>query len=251
LRLLLYDIETAPLLGFFWQLKQDYINPDAVEQDWFMLCWGAKWSDGTDVLSKVLTPAEAKRQDDKRIVAALADLIRKADAIVAHNGNSFDIKKLNTRLVYHGLEPIGQTEMIDTLTMARNTFAFTSNKLDFVAKFLGLAGKHQTSFDLWRQCYYGDKTALTEMVEYNRQDVNVLEAVFRRLAPYAKSLPRLVDATEYMQDVCPSCGAPERVKDGYYRTKANTYPRFRCLGCGRRYRSRASIGTTKTAGVAL
>lgn len=251
LRLLYFDIETAPLLGFFWQLKQDYISPEAVEDDWFMLCWSAKWSDQENAFSKCLTPAEAKAQDDKRIVEALAEQIRKADVVVAHNGNGFDIKRINTRVVGHGLVPLGQTQSIDTLSMARSSFAFTSNKLDYIARFLGLEGKIQTSFGLWRDCYYGNKQALREMVEYNRQDVYVLEQVFHKLRPHAKALPRLVDAAEYLQDVCPSCGAGKYRKDGYYRTKANTYPRYRCLTCGRRFRSRRSIGTTKTAGVAL
>lgn len=222
-----------------------------VEQDWFMICWSAKWSDSDQVLSGVLKPGEAKRQDDKRIVAGLADLIRKADIVVAHNGNAFDLKMLNTRLVHHGLDPVGQTQTIDTLQIARSTFRFTSNKLDYLAKFLGLPGKHKTTFRLWEDCYHGSKNALAEMVDYNRQDVIVLERVFQRLRPHAKTLPRLVDAVEYMQDVCPSCGHAKFRKDGYYRTKANTYPRFRCSACGRRFRGRLSVGATKTAGVAL
>jgi hypothetical protein len=251
LRLLFFDIETAPLLGYFWQLKQDYINPEMIEQEWWMICWAAKWSDSTSVISRVVSSKEAKAQDDKRIVGQLADLIRKADIVVAHNGNAFDMKMLNTRLVFHGLEPLGQTQTIDTLTVARGTFRFTSNKLDYLAKFLGFAGKHSTSFGLWRDCYHGSKPALEQMVAYNRNDVVILEQVFHALKPHAKNLPRLVDAAEYLQDVCPSCGSPDRTRDGYYRTKANTFPRFRCGGCGRRYRSRMSIGTTKTAGVAL
>jgi predicted RNA-binding Zn-ribbon protein involved in translation (DUF1610 family) len=251
LKLLFYDIETAPLLGWFWQLKQDYIAPEMVEQDWFMLCWSAKWSDSPDVISKVLTPAEAKAENDRRIIGGLGDLIRKADIIVAHNGNAFDAKMLNTRLVYHGFEPVGQTQMIDTLTIARSTFRFTSNKLDYLARFLGYEGKHQTSFALWRESVRGSKKALDQMVAYNRNDVVLLEQVFHRLKPHAKSLPRLVDAVTYMQEVCPTCGSADHVKDGHYRTKANTYPRNRCKGCGRRFRSRASIGVAKTAGVAL
>jgi DNA polymerase elongation subunit (family B) len=251
LRLLFYDIETAPLLGFFWQLNQDWINPEMVEQDWFMFCWSAKWSDGTQVLSKVLTSKEAKAQDDRRIVESLAELIRKADIIVAHNGNAFDVKKLNSRLVYHGLEPLGQTQMIDTLTIARGTFKFTSNKLDYLAKFLGLPGKLPTGFALWRDCYHGSKAALEQMVAYNRNDVLVLERVFHKLMPHAKTLPRLVDAVEYHQDVCPTCGSRNHRKDGLYRTKASTFQRFRCDGCGRRFRGRQTLGSQKTAGVPL
>jgi hypothetical protein len=251
LKLLFYDIETAPLLGWFWQLKQDYISPDMVESDWFMLCWSAKWSDNPEVISKVVTPAEAKQENDKRIVEGLADLIRQADITVAHNGNGFDAKMLNTRLVYHNLQPIGQTQTIDTLTVARSTFRFTSNKLDYLARFLGYEGKHQTTFNLWRDSVRGSKKALDQMVAYNRNDVILLEEVFHRLKPHAKSLPRLVDAVSYLQEVCPTCGSSKHVKDGFYRSKAATFPRFRCHSCGRRFRGRLSVGSAKTAGVAL
>ena len=250
-RLLFYDIETAPMLAFIWQLKTDYVGPAMLEHDIFLLSYAAKWSDGTKVQSGVLTPSEARGQDDSRIVKSLAHLMKQADYLVAHNGDRFDLPMVNNRLLVNGLDPIGHVQTIDTLKLARTTFRFASNRLDYLAKLLGFGGKHHTSFDLWRRCYQGHGPSLKKLVDYNRHDVVLLEQVFEALRPHVKNLPRLVDVGEYRQEACPSCGSDERKKDGYHRTKVNTFQRYRCLACGRRYRGWQAIGSKKSGSIGL
>ena len=231
------DIETAPMVSFLWDLKADYVNPDMVIQHSYLLTWAAKWAGDDRIVAKRLTGREAKDGDDKRIAAALADLIRQADVIVAHNGDRFDLPKLNARIAVHGLDPLGNVRTIDTLKKSRQAFKFASNRLDELAKALGLEVKNDTTFDLWRRCMAGDVPALKELDAYCRQDVVVLEAVFEALRPHVKGLPRLVDAGQFGQRVCPSCGSSELVRDGVHRTDASTFKRFRCSGCGRQCRS--------------
>lgn len=250
-RLLFYDIETAPMLSFHWQAKTDYVGDHLnVQDDRFVICWAAKWSDSTEVVSKAVTGKEAKSQDDSRVVQSLADLMRQADYVVAHNGNRFDYKRVNTRLLVNRLTPLGNVQMIDTLTIARNSFDLPYNNLNYLAQKLGYGEKLHTSFDLWRRAFYGDTKAIGEMRAYNEQDVILLEHVFHAITPYAKKLPRLVDAAEWRQELCPYCGSETRRKSGVYRTSVNTYPKFRCE-CGREYRGWQAIGSKKSGAVGL
>jgi DNA polymerase elongation subunit (family B) len=237
-RILYFDVETSPMSAWIWDLKQNgYIPPSMVTQHSYMLCWAAKWSDGDEVMGSRLTGPEAKAGDDRRLVDKLADLIRQADVVIGHNGDRFDLPKLNARLLVHGLDPLGHVTSFDTLKAARSSFKLASNKLDELARALGLDGKHSTSFRLWTDCMAGNVPALKEMDAYCRQDVVLLEEVFDRLRPYVKRLPRLVDAGQFGQRCCPSCGSAELTPDGVHRTNASTYARFRCGRCGRRCRS--------------
>ena len=234
---LLLDIESAPMVSYLWDLRADYVNPDMVIQQSYLLTWAAKWVGDDRVVGERLTGKEAVDRDDRRIVGKLADLVRQADVTVAHNGDRFDLPKLNARIAVHGLDPIGTVKSIDTLKQARSSFKFASNRLDELAKVLGLEVKNHTTFDLWRRCMAGDVPALKEMDAYCRQDVVVLEAVFERLRPHVKGLPRMVDAGRYGQRVCTNCGSSDLAPDGVHRTPANTFARFRCQECGRPNRS--------------
>jgi hypothetical protein len=237
LRILFFDVESAPMLAYIWQAKTEYVNPDAILHETFLLCWAAKWAGDDRILHARLTSKEAKAQDDSRIVEKLATLIRQADVVVAHNGDRFDMPKLNTRLALHQGQPLGAVQTIDTLKLARSAFRFASNRLDYLAQKLGVGAKLHTTFSLWKRAYAGEAAALRDMDVYCRQDVVVLEAVFEAIRPYVKRLPRLVDAGQYGQKVCPNCGSNGLQPDGVHRTNANTYARFRCDRCGRRCRS--------------
>lgn len=251
LRLLFYDIETAPMLAYIWQLKTEYVPPAMVEHDTFLLCWSAKWSDSDKVLSGKLTRKEALGQDDSRIVTGLADLLRQADYAVAHNGDRFDLPMVNNRMLALDLPPVGNVQTIDTLKLARQSFRLASNKLDYLARLLGHGGKLPTGFDLWRRAYHGDTKALAELLTYNKHDVVLLERVFQALIPHVKTLPRLVEMVEWRMEACPTCGSKNRVKDGYHRTKVSTFQRYRCKQCGRRHRDWQSIGSHRSGTIGL
>ena len=237
LRILFFDIETAPNLGAVWQAKVEYVNYGMMERDWFFLSWSAKWRGEDWIYSDVLTGKEALKQDDSRIVASLADMVREADVIVAHNGDSFDIPKLNARLLLNGLEPIGPVQSVDTKTWATKAFRLTYNKLDYLAEKLLGSNKIHTDFDLWRACYNGDEEALAQMLAYNEQDTVLLEGVFEALLPYVKNAPRLIEPAFKGEDVCPFCGSSHRIKRGFKRTAASTWQLFQCTDCNRYHRA--------------
>ena len=235
-QVLFFDVETAPLLAHIWHPKQEYVREDMVLQaESFLLTWSAKWRGRKKVMSDRLTSAEAKEQDDTRIVKSLAALVREADIVVAHNV-PFDLKHLNARLLVHDLEPLGPTERIDTLRLAKRSFKLSYYNLDYLGKVLGVGHKvHHEGFAMWRGCYVGDEASLKRMERYNRGDVVLLERVFDRLIPHAEGLQRLHLSHGFQ---CAFCGSDDVQRRGYHTTAVHTYAKFKCSNCKRYSRTR-------------
>lgn len=248
-KILVFDIETAPLLAHAWGAKTEYIPYGQMLHDSFMLTWSAKWYGDDKILGDYVTPAEARKQDDKRIVKSLAELLREADIVIAHNVDQFDIPMVNNRILALGLEPLGPIRTLDTLKLSRQSFRLAYNKLDYLAKILGLPRKIKTDFDLWLEAYHGDDAALDQMFEYNQQDVVVLEQVFDKLKPYVKGLPRLFDADEDGQMICLYCGGFQFQRRGFYRTQASTFVKYQCQNkkCRRYSRAKATEKDNRSA----
>lgn len=237
MKILYFDIETAPLLAYIWTPWEPMVSHKQVENTDFMLTWAAKWAHKKGVMSDRLAPHEATSQNDINIVESLSELIREADVIVGHNLDKFDLPKLNGRLMIHGLEPLPPVIQVDTLKLAKRSFKLPYNRLDFLGEALGVGNKIKTDFDLWRRCYMGESVALKQMEKYNRQDVRLLEEVFEKMRPYVKNLPRLVDGTGFM---CPNCGSYDLQRRGVYRTKASNFQKYQCNECKRYCRERIS-----------
>lgn len=238
-KILLLDLESSLINAFVWGLYDQNIKYDSVIQDWHLLCWSAKWLFDSEVMSDVLTVKEAKEHDDKRITESIWKLMDSANIIIAHNGNGFDLKRFNSRFIKHGLNPPSSYQSIDTLLVARNSFGFTSNKLDDLCTYFGIPGKTDTNLELWRRCFYGEKEALDEMVFYNRNDSVILEEIYIKLRPWIKGHPNLNLWNEENVSVCPNCGGDIEFKGDYY-TPLNRYDAFRCLSCGAVGRSKST-----------
>lgn len=236
-QVLFFDVETAPLLAHIWHPKQEYVREDMLlETETFLLTWAAKWRGVKKIESMRMTTQEARDQDDTRLAAGLADLIRRADVVVAHNGDRFDLRILNSRLLVHGLEPTGPVESIDTLRIAKRSFRLSYNNLDYLGRILGVGQKvKHHGFKMWRDAYLGDEPALKKMERYNRGDVRLLEDVFERLVPHAAGIPRLTISHGF---ACAFCGSDDVQRRGYHTTGVHQYAKFKCNQCMRYSRTR-------------
>lgn len=230
MRILFYDIETTHnIVAVFALYGEDYINPDNLLQERYIISAAWKWA-GEKKVSSVATTDDRRRytknpHDDYHVVKTLYDAVASADVIVAHNGDKFDLRYLATRALAHGLPPLPPVQSIDTLKVAKARFKFNSNRLTYLGKFLGLGEKLDTSKGLWLRVLRGEAAAVKEMVAYNKQDVLLLEAVFNKLKPYVK-IRLECDGS------CPRCGSERLQSRGVYRTAAKEYQRFRCQDCG-------------------
>jgi len=241
-KVLILDIETAPIRAYVWSIWNVNIGVNQIQSDWFCLTWAAKWLFEDKVYSARLKPEEVKAENDKRIIQGIWRLINEADIVIAHNGEKFDIPKINTRFVINGLEPPLPYQQIDTLKHIRRQFGFTSNKLDYVNKLLNLERKKETNFELWENCMKGNANALREMEEYNVQDVRILEETYLLIRAWIKPHPNMgLFILDEKEERCPSCGSAELKDMGkLYFTTANTYELRKCGNCGAASRKRLS-----------
>jgi DNA polymerase elongation subunit (family B)/predicted RNA-binding Zn-ribbon protein involved in translation (DUF1610 family) len=246
-KVLILDIETAPISAYVWGIWNQNVGTHQIQSDWFCLTWAAKWLFDDKVYSAKLKPAEVLEQDDKRIIEGIWKLVNEADIVIAHNGEKFDMPKLNSRFIINGLNPPLPYQQIDTLKHIRRQFGFTSNKLDYVNKLLNLERKKETNFELWERCMKGNKDALKEMEAYNVQDVRILEETYLLIRAWIKPHPNMglfiLDEKEHR---CPNCGSAElEIMGKTYNTTANVYELMRCSNCGASSRKRLGSANIK------
>ena len=245
-RILVLDIETAPIKAYVWRLWKQDVYIDQIISDWFCLSWSAKFLDSDEVLSARLYGEEVLDECDFRIIKQLWNLLDEADIVIAHNGNSFDIPKIKARFAINGLPPTSFYQQIDTKVIAAKEFGFTSNKLDFLAQSFGLSKKLHTEFDLWARCMKGEDEALIEMETYNRHDVEVLESVYYKLRPYIKNHPNVTLYDDDAADRCPTCGGKHLTPNKFYFTSVGKFQVYKCEDCEALSRSRKCIKRTTT-----
>lgn len=233
MKLLLLDIETAPHLAHAWGLWNQNIAPSQIVKTGYVMCWAAKWYGDSD--DKIIFDS-LNQSSPRKMLRRIHSLLGKADAVIHYNGQKFDIPTLNKEFIQYGMQPPAPYKQIDLFRVCRKEFRFASNRLDFVAKQLGLGGKigHE-GHELWIKCMDGDPEAWEVMERYNCHDVYLLENVYERLLPWIKSHP---NQGVYQEDplVCPNCAGNHFVRRGYAYTNAGRYPRFRCKDCGRWFR---------------
>lgn len=237
-KIFLFDIETSPITAYTWSLWDEVRSMQKVVEDWSVLTWAGKWL-GEPEVHYDSNHLHGYHLDDSSSLISLHEFLDEADIVVAHNGNKFDIKKVNARFVQLGLHPPSPYHKIDTLREAKKNFAFTSNRLDALGEFLNLGRKVDTGgFELWSRCMAGDAEAFEEMIEYNIQDVVLLEQVYLTLRPWMNNHPNVSVIDDPQKPTCPKCGGVHLQWRGYSTTQTSKYRRFQCQDCGGWGRSR-------------
>lgn len=252
MKILVFDLETAPILARVWRAWKENIPHKQIQTDWHLMSWAAKWLG--DPPSKMMYMDQRRSKDmtdDKKIVDALRKLINEADVIIAHNGLKFDFIKINARMLEHGMKPPAPTKKIDTCYLARKHFGFTHNSLEALSdklckKYKKLKHKEFPGYELWDECLKGNPKAWREMEKYNKHDVLALEELYQALAPW--------DQMQFMihgDDLVCKCGSSELIKRGYAYTACGKFQRYACNDCGhwtrdtRRWRNVSRTGVVR------
>lgn len=241
LKILLLDIETAPLLGWCWSIWENDLALNQIEKDWTILAWAAKWLG--DPPNKIMYRDQRNKdiEDDSELLKDIWKLLDECDVVVTQNGKRFDIRKLNARFIINGMKPPSSYRHIDTAQIAKKHFAFTSHKLEYMTnklcrKFKKLKTKKFQGFDLWKACMNNNIEAWKEMELYNKMDVLSLEELYNRLIPWDNSVNvsvnHLVNNGKY---IC-SCGSDKFLSKGLRYTNAGAYQRKICRKCGKEHR---------------
>lgn len=232
-KVLLFDIETAPNIGAYFELYKEG-NIVWNEQYWYILCFSYKWLGDKETHVVALPDFKLWKKDktnDLEVVKVLWKLFDEAEVIIAHNGNSFDIKKSNVRFLKHGMEAPSAYKQIDTKLLAKRYFKFDSNKLDDLGDFLNIGRKLETEKGLWKDCMDGSPHAWKMMKQYNIQDTILLEKVYYKLRGWDKIHPNMNLILGSIFN-CPICGSDEINKRGYSCTRTSIYQRYQCMNCG-------------------
>lgn len=236
-KMLYLDLETTTnqqiIENYGLKLWYTRMSAASIARDWSILCASWKWvSGGKDKKVHNICVDSDDVFNDEAVVRKVWELINEASIVIGHNMAAFDLKKFNARAVYYGLPPTSPVVVIDTLKIARQNFAFTSNKLAYLAKFLGCDAK-DTAPD-WSAIIAGDAKELKRMVKYCNQDIVTGVEVYDRLKAWDKNHPNL-NAYKEPSDkpACPVCGESEMAKNGTYtRKNGDRVQTYSCRGCG-------------------
>ena len=244
-KVLIFDIETAPIMSYVWRLWDQNVGLNQIEEDWHIMSWSAKWLD--DAPSKVMYQDQRNApniEDDKDLLVDIWNLLDEADIVITQNGKSFDQKKLNARFIINGFQPPSSYRHIDTKVIAKKQFGFTSNKLEYMSdklctKYKKLKHGKFPGFELWSECMKGNQEAWKEMEKYNKYDVLALEELYEKLIPWDNSINFSLYHNEN-RHVC-KCGHDKFNKNGFYYTSSSKFQKYKCKKCGHETRDKVNL----------
>lgn len=228
---LFFDIETSPNVVYSWNIGHKLnISHDSIIKERAIICICYKWEG-----EKTVNYLTWNKGDDKTMLVKFAKIMNSADDIVGHNGDNFDVKWVRGRCLYHGIPLIPDFKTIDTLKLSRKQFRLNSNKLDYIAKYLGLGGKiKHGGFDMWREIMeHNDPKAMIKMVDYCKKDVTLLEQVYNKLRPYILATTHVGILKDKDACTCPNCASNHVISNGRRITASGTIKkRLHCQDCG-------------------
>lgn len=237
-RILIYDIETAPIIGQLWSLWQEGIGLVQMQQDWYIMSFAAKWLGEDEVFYYDQSESE-NMEDDTELLAKLWNLLNEADIVIGQNVKRFDTKKVNARFVLNGFPKPSHYRQIDTMIIAKQQFGFTSNKLEYMTD--KLCPEHKKSkhkqfpgHELWSECLKGNPEAWDEMREYNIDDIHATEALYNVLCSWDNKLPNFDVYVDELLDM--SVWEP----NGFVYSQFGKYKAYRNKETGVQRRSRVN-----------
>ena len=229
---LYFDIETSPNIGFFWTAGFKLnISTESIIKERAIICICYKWEE--DKVTHSLN--WDSKQNDKKMLQEFIKVANEADELVGHNGDKFDLAWVRTRCLFHRLEMFPTYTTIDTLKVARSKFKFNSNKLNYIAQYLGIGEKIHTEYNLWKDIVLNkDKVAMDKMIKYCKMDVILLEKVHKELSLHIPAKTHYGVIFGGDRGSCPECGSDDIVRNNKRVTARGLVTvQMRCKTCGK------------------
>lgn len=229
---LYFDIETSPNIATVWGTgRKQWIDYENIIKERAVICIGFK-IDG-EKQADVLT--WDKNQCDRKMLDKFGKLLAGVQECVGHNIDKFDMPWVRSRMLFHGLPPMPQIKTADTLQWSRRYMYFNSNRLDYIATFLGIGCKVRTEFKLWKDVLLKQNDhshALHMMSEYCKHDVELLEKVWKKLQLYCPVRTHAGVLNDSEKWSCPRCASENVQRWSRWATAAGTIRnRMRCKDC--------------------
>jgi len=231
---LFFDIETSPNIVYSWRIGWNLtITPENIINERAIICISYKWENE----DKIHTLTWDKDQSDKQMLIDFIKIANQSDEMIAHNGDRFDIKWIRTRCIFHRIPMFPNYKTLDTLKKAKSGFNFNSNKLDYIAQYLGVGAKVKHSgFDMWKGVMSNDSIALKEMAHYCEGDIIVLEDVYLTMQNYIKQNTHAGILNNNLKYSCPCCSSENTILLKNNVTTMGTIKRLmECEDCNHAY----------------
>lgn len=229
---LFFDIETSPNVVFSWNIGFDIrLGHENMITERSIICICYKFEGDKKVYS-----LKWDKGDDKSMILKFMDVINQASEVIGHNSEQYDIRWLRTRCLFHGIPAFPDYQSVDTLKLSRKGFRFNSNKLDYIASFLGLGNKLDTGgFSLWRDIVLNNsKKSIDKMVDYCKKDVILLEQVFNKLKTYVSYKTHVGVFEGGNKCDCPECASTHTISNGIRISSGGLKRRrMHCQDCGK------------------
>ena len=227
-KILLFDLETAPLLAYSFGVWQVNIGMDQIVEQPRVLCWSARWL-GTKG-NKVMFNSEFQTSTTE-MLQELRDLMDEADVVVGYNSDRFDVPWTTEQFLVHGIELPSPYAQVDLFKIVKKHVRFPINKLDYVSLMLMGERKVQNrGIRLWIDCMNGDAKAWKDMEKYAKKDTLLLEPLFNILRPFIRSLNYGVYSENEVS--CSHCQSQNLQMRGTRKTTASVFQRYQCNDCG-------------------
>lgn len=235
-KVLIWDVESSKMLVQTYSLKvKGYLHHQDIVRNWNLL--GASWKWWGDSKCPAISVRPEDTTDDYEVVSYLHAVLTEADVLAGHNSDKFDLKKFNTRALFHGFSHIGPKVLIDTLKLSRANLDLPSHALGYINKFLGIRQKAESPD--WDKVMAGDVNELRKMRYYNKDDVLSTEELLNILIRYSKvdlnKISPVRDVKGAAVHTCPSCQSPRlRTDKPIFNKKGKLSGHlFQCLDCQR------------------
>ena len=244
-KILIWDIETSLMEYMGFSIWNQNIPISAIKRDWNIICVCYKLlgKKGVKSVSVLDDPDRFAKDihDDYHVVKTMWEILQGVDILVHHYGDVFDLKKFNSRVIYHGLPPLKTLLTVDTKKEISKVAKFSSGKLDWLGMQLIGDHKDKTDYQLWIDCQAGDVKAIKYMTKYCKKDVSLLEDVYIKLRPYFKGHPNVAEVGTHN---CPKCNSANTIKHKN-RLMASGIQKYQrqCNNCGSYFTLKGTVGS--------
>ena len=231
-RRLYFDLECSPNIGFFWTAGYKLnISTESIIKERAIICICYKWEDEKETHSVYWD----SKQNDKKLLIEFIKVANQANELVGHNGDKFDLAWIRTRCLFHRIEMFPTYVTIDTLKVARSKFKFNSNKLNYIAQYLGIGEKIHTEYNLWKEIVLNKcKVSMDKMIKYCIQDVILLEKVHKELNHHIPAKTHYGVVFGQDRGSCPECGSDELIQNNKVVTASGlTRIQYKCKVCNK------------------
>lgn len=128
--------------------------------------------------------------DDREICVQLRNCLESMDMLVGFYSLNFDVKMINSRLLFWGERIIAPRLHLDLYRLVKKYFNTHRRNLDTIAKYLGIeATKTHVDMSHWNAAKInGNPTAIKYIAEHNLIDLDVTEELFYKVKNLIKSI---------------------------------------------------------------